>query len=204
MSKSIKAAERTLVRIKEQGRILELEYDGAMTEHMGTLWWGTAVGFRAMQKAALALSQDELWSRDDLYVVSAHPGPGVRDAIDYVTRVVARDRFKCVLDTGCQMKCNSSMKFEWWVSDGQRTAAVKLRPGFVPKEFYDLSDLLDTPEETKAVKRAFTVFKVNLSTRIWNAPLDENFSALVTDLPLMPGELPGVVDSAGYWDRVNA
>jgi hypothetical protein len=204
MPERLKPAEGVLVRIMDEGKLLELPYDGAMTEHQGTLWWGTAVGFRAMQVAALALSQEHLWSRDRLYVVSAHPGPGVRDAIDYVTRVVRRDRFQCVLDAGCGMKCNSSMKFEWWVSDAQRTAAIRLRSDFVPREFYDLSDLLGTDNETKAVKRAFNIFKVNLSTRIWNASLDENFFVDVSDKPLQPGVLPEAVKAEDYWAKVPA
>src|SRR5438034_5327321 len=73
----IKAAEGVTIRIKDQGKVLELDYDGAICQHPGSLWWGTAVGFRAMQAAAQALSQEDLWSRDNLYIVSGHPGPGV-------------------------------------------------------------------------------------------------------------------------------
>jgi hypothetical protein len=192
-------AEATLVRIKDHGTVEELDYSGAVTTHRGSLWWGTAVGYRAMQVAAQALSTDGLWSRDNLYIVCAHPGPGVRDAVDYVTRVVAGDRYKVVTDANCGMKCNSSMKFEWWVSDGQKTAFVKLRDDFVPREFYDLSDRLGTPVETKADRRMFEIFKVILSARIWAAPLDRNFSATVSDRPLAVGDLPSAVQHADYW-----
>ena len=84
---SVKAAEGVTIRIKDQGEVLELDYDGAICQHPGSLWWGTAVGFRAMQAAAQALSHDDLWSRDNLYIVSGHPGPGVKDTIEYVTGV---------------------------------------------------------------------------------------------------------------------
>ncbi len=67
--------DATIVRIRDKGAVKELAYDGAMTAHTGTLWWGTAVGYRAMQAAAQALSSDGLWSRDGLYVVGAHPAP---------------------------------------------------------------------------------------------------------------------------------
>jgi hypothetical protein len=72
--KPIKATEGVKIRIKDQGEVLELDYDGAVCQHPGSLWWGTAVGFRAMQAAAQALSQDDLWSRDNLYIVTGHPG----------------------------------------------------------------------------------------------------------------------------------
>ena len=58
---NVKAAEGVTIRIKDQGKVLELDYDGAVCQHPGSLWWGTAVGFRAMQVAAQALSQDDLW-----------------------------------------------------------------------------------------------------------------------------------------------
>lgn len=200
---AVKPVDATLVRIKDRGELRELDYHGAMTKHMGSLWWGTAVGYRAMQVAAMALSKDGLWSRDDLYIVGAHPGPGVRDAIDYVTGTVSRDRYKVVLDADCGMKCNSSMKFEWWVSDGQRTALVKLRDDFVPRAFYELSDRLGTDAETKEDKRMFEISKVTLSTRIWATPLDQNFSVEVIDCPLAPGELPADVQRDDYWDDIK-
>jgi hypothetical protein len=199
----VKPVDATVVRIKDHGEIKELDYNGAMTEHMGSLWWGTAVGYRAMQAAAQALSKDGLWSRDDLYVVGAHPGPGVRDAIDYVTSAAKRDRYKVVLEADCGMKCNSSMKFQWWVSDGRRTAAVKLREDFVPRAFYELSDRLGTDAETEEDERLFEISKVTLSTRIWAAPLERNFSVEVIDRPLAPGELPAEVLRTDYWDDLK-
>jgi hypothetical protein len=195
--------DATVVRIKDRGEIKEIDYNGAMTRHLGSLWWGTAVGYRAMQAAAEALSEDGLWSRDDLYVVGAHPGPGVRDAIDYVTGVVGRDRYNVVREPDCGMKCNSSMKFEWWVSDGRRTVFVKLREDFVPLAFYELSDRLGTKAETKEDKRQFEISKVTLSTRIWAAPLSRNFTVEVLDRPLAPGELPADVLRDDYWSDLK-
>ncbi|BAM90370.1 hypothetical protein S58_43850 [Bradyrhizobium oligotrophicum S58] len=200
---AITPVDATMVRIMDRGEIREIDYDGAMTRHVGSLWWGTAVGYRAMQAAAEALSIDGLWSRDNLYVVGAHPGPGVRDAIDHVTGVVGRDRYRVVLEADCGMKCNSSMKFEWWVSDGRRTASVKLRKDFVPRAFYELSDRLGTAAETKQDKRQFEIFKVTLSTRIWAAPLARNFNVEVVDRPLAPGELPAEVLRDDYWSDLE-
>jgi hypothetical protein len=200
---AVTPVDATVVRIKDRGEIKEIDYNGAMTAHLGSLWWGTAVGYRAMQAAAEALSKDGLWSRDDLYVVGAHPGPGVRDAIDYVTGVVGRDRYNVVREPDCGMKCNSSMKFEWWVSDGRRTVFVKLREDFVPRAFYELSDRLGTDAETKQDQRLFEISKVTLSTRIWAAPLSRNFSVEMLDRPLAPGELPADVQRDDYWSDLK-
>ena len=201
---AVKAAEGVTIRIKDQGEVLELDYDGAVCQHPGSLWWGTAVGFRAMQVAAQALSQDDLWDREKLYIVSGHPGPGVKDTIDYITGAASRDRYNVVVAEGCGMQCNSKMKYEWWVSDGEKTANINLRPDFVPREFYELTDRLEVNETVKEITKedikAFRIFKVNLSTRIWNFPLEESFRVEVTDQPLQPGELPEAARSKDYFD----
>ena len=201
---AVKAAEGVTIRIKDQGEVVELDYDGAVCQHPGSLWWGTAVGFRAMQVAAQALSQDDLWDREKLYIVSGHPGPGVKDTIDYITGAASRDRYNVVVAEGCGMQCNSKMKYEWWVSDGEKTANINLRPDFVPREFYDLTDRLEVNDTVKEITKedikAFRIFKVNLSTRIWNFPLEESFRVEVTDQPLQPGELPAAAQAKDYFD----
>ena len=202
---AVKAAEGVTIRIKDRGEVLELDYDGAVCQHPGSLWWGTAVGFRAMQVAAQALSQDDLWDREKLYIVSGHPGPGVKDTIDYITGAASRDRYNVVVAEGCGMQCNSKMKYEWWVSDGERTANINLRPDFVPREFYELTDRLEVNDTVKEITKedikAFRIFKVNLSTRIWNFPLEESFRVEVVDQPLQPGELPEAAKASDYFEQ---
>src|SRR5262245_7297491 len=97
VSERVEAAEGVTIRIMDRGQLLELDYDGAVCQHPGALSCGNAVGFRAMQAAALALSRHTLCDREHLCIVSGHPGPGVKDAIDYVADVSRRDRYKCIL-----------------------------------------------------------------------------------------------------------
>jgi hypothetical protein len=200
---STQAHSGTTIRVMEAGKLIELDYDGAMSAHAGSLWWGTAVAYRAMQVVAAALSRDGLWSRDQLTVVTAHPGGGVRDAVNYVTRAVEQKRFTVVSDKDCGMRCNSTMKYEWWVSDGEKTAHVALRSDFVPWNFYLLMDRLGKPDTTDADKAAFDIFKVNLSAKIWNYPLMESYSVSVVDRALQPGELPEAVKAPNFWDSVK-
>ena len=101
----------------------------------------------------------DLWSRDNLYVVTGHPGPGVKDTIDYVTGAASRDRYKTIVAEGCEMKCNSKMKYEWWVSDGEKTANINLRPDFVPRAFYS------SPIASKQTRLPRTISKRSVSSR---------------------------------------
>ncbi len=177
------------VQIVEGDKVIKLDYQGSMTNHTSSLWWGTAVGYRAMQMAAKALSDDYLWSRDNLRLVSGHPGPGVLDSLNFVTGCRDRGAITVMENANCTGRCNSEMTFEWWVSDDEKTAHVALREDFVPREFYELIDRRVYQENTAEDDRLFELYKVNLSTRLWVAALEDNFSVTYQD-PLAVGELP--------------
>lgn len=179
-----------LIRIVDDNKVLTLDYQEATAQHQRSLWWGTAVGYRAMQMAAIALSPKHLWRRDHLVVVSAHPGPGVLDSLNYVTHCADKGTLTVMENDNCVSRCNSQMKFEWWVSDGEKTAHVMLNEDFVPVEFYQLIDRRVYSETKADDDKLFELYKVNLSSRIWVAPLEENFTVEILP-PLAKGEIPG-------------
>ncbi len=181
--------EGLLIRVVDDGKVVTLDYQEATAIHQRALWWGTAVGYRAMQMAAKALSKTQLWSRDHLVVVSAHPGPGVLDSLNYVTRCADNGTLTVMQNDHCVNRCNSEMKFEWWVSDGEQTAHVMLREDFVPSEFYALIDRRVYSETKEADDKLFELYKVNLSSRIWVGSLEENFSVEYLP-PLAKGQIP--------------
>jgi hypothetical protein len=183
-------AQGLLIRIVDDNKVLTLDYQEATAQHQRSLWWGTAVGYRAMQMAALALSPKTLWRRDHLVVVSAHPGPGVLDSLNYVTHCADKGTLTVMENDNCVSRCNSQMKFEWWVSDGEKTAHVMLNEDFVPIEFYQLIDRRVYSETKAEDDKLFELYKVNLSSRIWVAPLEENFTVEILP-PLAKGEIPG-------------
>ncbi len=189
--------EGLLIRIVDNDQVVTLDYQNATAEHQRSLWWGTAVGYRAMQMAAIALSKDKLWSREHLTVVSGHPGPGVLDSLNFVTHCTNKGRLTVMQNDNCVSRCNSEMKFEWWVSDGQQTAHVLLRDDFVPREFYELIDRRVYSETRESDDKLFELYKVNLSARIWVAPLSENFSVKYLP-PLAIGEIP----TNHIWNKV--
>ncbi len=198
-SKEYIPAQGLLIRIVDQDKVLTLDYQEATAQHQRSLWWGTAVGYRAMQMAALALSKEQLWHRDHLVVVSAHPGPGVLDSLNYVTQCADKETLTVMENDNCVSRCNSQMKFEWWVSDGRQTAHVMLNEDFVPDEFYQLIDRRVYSETKADDDKLFELYKVNLSSRIWVAPLEENFTVEM-QAPLKKGELP----TNHAWNKVPA
>lgn len=168
----MRAAVGTTLRIADMGMPQILEYREALESHGGDSWFGVAVGFRMLQAAGLALSQPRLWDRRDLLVTSCHPGDGVRDAVEYVTRCVSRNRY--VLDcTGSG--CSRAMQFSWRVRHAGTVAAVHLRGDFVPDELFELLDRIGSSRELRQDRVRFASLKWELAEAIWQQPLARLF-----------------------------
>lgn len=184
------ALQRSKIQIADKGEVLTLDYAGARASHLGDASWGVAVGFRAMQAAAEKLSETNLWERDRLTVVSGHPGPGVRDAINYVTRCVERHRFSLFEELAGRTMCSRDMKYEWWLGDGQTAVAVRLRPDFVPERFYDLLDRLGSEQEQAKDRSQLDALKAELESRIWQEAIAASFRVESVPISAMRAKLP--------------
>jgi len=186
--------EETSLTIKVNGEPLLIDYRELEDFHCGDSWFGCTVGFRAMQVAATTFAKTSLWSRDNLYVISGHPGPGVKDAIDLVTLCVSMKRFR-LLDESTTKVCSRDMKFEWWLSNGHMTLHIKLHDNIVPEAFYQLLDILNsdksrTDDEQAKDRERFNQYKTDLSCQLWQQDLDALFTIKILATALKIGELP--------------
>ncbi|RZS31916.1 hypothetical protein EV687_2596 [Corticibacter populi] len=78
-------------------------------------------------------------ARADLDVLSGHPGPGVRDAFECVTRAVTRERY-CV-DTDlpwARHDPSRSRSYSFVLTAQMRHVRAILRPGVLPPRFFEL------------------------------------------------------------------
>ena len=182
-------AEDTSLTIKVNGESLLIDYRELENFHCGDSWFGCTVGFRAMQVAATTFAKTSDWSRDNLYIVSGHSGPGVKDAIDLVTHCVSAKRFR-LLDESAKKTCSRAMKFEWWLSDGGITVHIKLHDNIVPDAFYQLLDRLNTNAEQANDRKRFNQYKTDLSCQLWQQDLDNLFTVDILATVLKIGELP--------------
>lgn len=173
------AEERQALDILDDGRLERLDYDGLLQFHKGGAIWGASVAFRALQRAEQCLSEPMLWDRRSLMVTSAHPGPGVRDAIEYVTRCVSRGRYR-LTHPQREGQCHKDMQFAWWIDDGARTVSVTLRDGFVPGEFLALVDRIETPMEQPGDQERLGHLKAEITKQLWAESLDDLFHVIVS------------------------
>lgn len=172
------AGIRKQLQIADMGMPLTLDYDQALAAHGGESWFGVAVAFRMLQAAGRALSRRRLWDRQGLWVSSGHPGNGVRDAVEFVTRCVSRDRYRI---EGGGNGCGRAMRFVWRVGQGSEnggeTVLVRLREDFVPEELYQLLERIDSQYERRQDRVRFAALKWQLAEQVWREPLARLFGA---------------------------
>jgi hypothetical protein len=183
------SGEDTSLTIGVNGKPLLIDYHELEIFHRGDSWFGCTVGFRAMQVAATTFAKTSPWSRENLYIVSGHPGSGVKDAIDLVTQCVSAKRFR-LLDESASKACSRAMKFEWWLSNGSITVYIKLHDNIVPDAFYQLLDSLNTHNELATDRDRFKQYKQDLSCQLWHQSLDAAFNVAILPTPLRLGQHP--------------
>lgn len=162
------------IAIKDHQDIIEIGFDDVVKYHGYGSVTGAAVAFKALQAAFTEIFPDEPAPREKLSIVSGHPGPGVRDAVEMVTRAVTRGAY--TVNTALpQARWNPyreiSFSFVVTVADGRR-AEVAFREGVLPARFFDLMEavrLHDTGKEQQELDR----LKRTLATRILVGPTAE-------------------------------
>jgi hypothetical protein len=177
-----------ILEILEDGQLQRLTYTGLLAFHGGNAVWEASVGYRAMQAAGWALSHEQLWDRKYLFVVSAHPGPGVRDAIEFVTQCVSRKRFQ-LLDPHRPAVCNQHMQFRWWVTHHDRTVDVELKKGFAPAQFFELLERVGSDRGTPSDSLNLEKLKADLTERLWDEPLTALFDVTASGKSTVPDRL---------------
>lgn len=158
------------ILIRDHGRLIELHYASLLEYHGDGALAGAAIGFQAMACAAARLSgARRVWDRRDLHVVSWHHGPGVRDAIEFVTRAVTRNRYTQHADGG---SCARLDAFRFLLRERALEVSVALRPGVVSEEFFALASL---PQRDAAQEIALVRLKAEVAERVITSPAERLF-----------------------------
>ncbi|MBP0574642.1 hypothetical protein J8J27_28435, partial [Mycobacterium tuberculosis] len=78
------------IRILDHGSELVVRFDACVAFHGRTSIGGLALGFRLMQRALADLAPGRVPERDEIRFRTAFPGPGLRDAVEMVSRAATR------------------------------------------------------------------------------------------------------------------
>ncbi|MEW8185496.1 MAG: hypothetical protein AB2794_10845 [Candidatus Thiodiazotropha endolucinida] len=164
----------TDIHIIDNGVLVTRSFEEALKFHLGNAYWGCALAFRMLQYAAQLLSREKTWERQDLTIESGHPGPGVRDTIEYVTGCVSAGRFQLTCATG-ETRCVSDMDYSWRVNDGKQYLTLTLADGIVSSEFLQLLDIINRNEANEHHYERLESLKKAMMEKIWSLDLEQAF-----------------------------
>ena len=174
------------IHIRDRGRALLLDYELFLDYHDGGALAGAAIGWRAMERAAQLLSEEQIWDRRALSVGARHAGPGVRDALEYVTRCFTRERFHAASEHGGAGPCGSAADFQFTVSDGRRVASLQLREGIVPAGFFAAVRACRAAPESEDARYQLSEHKRQVASIIAGCELRDLFIVELTPLMRLP------------------
>lgn len=163
------------IHILDHGVPLHLSHAGMLDYHGGGALAGAAIAWRAMEAAALALSRETLWDRRDLRVRIAHDGPGVRDAVEYVTRAITRGSLEIDAATPHLDACASHLAFRFVLWNPGQGVVLQLKPGAVAAEFFETVQALRTQGASPALQRQLVHWKRTVAASVMEQTLDALF-----------------------------
>ncbi|QDP26118.1 hypothetical protein [Bradyrhizobium cosmicum] len=123
-----------------------------------------AIVFQAQRAAIALLSPEAIPARGDISIVSGHPGPGVRDAFEFVTRAVTRGAY--TVDRArpdARFVPGQDISYSFRMTIAERTAEIALLPGVLPERFFDL---VFNKSRTAAQERELSALKRSIAEQV--------------------------------------
>jgi formylmethanofuran dehydrogenase subunit E len=143
-------------------------------KYRGNVCPGVVLSFRATQLAILELWKDEIPKRGDFKITSALPTQGSKDAFEFITRVITREKganFKLKIPKGADIKniSKDNFTFTFVRKSTNEQIKIRVREGVFPEGFFELRKKvklnLPTPA-TQVEKRTFKQTKQRLRNRL--------------------------------------
>ncbi len=123
---------------------ISIGFDAVAAYHGQAALAMLAITFQGLRATLPILSPDRPAQRTALSVISGHPGPGVRDAFEFVTRVVTRDAY--VIDRSlplARFNPTADISYSFMISLGDRKVRAALNPGVLPPQFFEFLAMKD-------------------------------------------------------------
>ena len=138
----------------------------------------TALMFRLFARALADLSPEKPPERSDLSVLTAFPGPGILDCIEYVTRARTLNDGRLVIDTDAgpaEAPIALKGRFYFEVGVGRQRRGYWPSEGYFDRAFLNMVAAYQGGRNTPEEETAYQSFKQQLIGRILGAPEDTLF-----------------------------
>jgi hypothetical protein len=86
-----------VVRVMGEEEPIDIGFDSVVAYHGQAALAMLAITFQGLRATLPKLSPSRAPERSAITVVSGHPGPGVRDAFEFVTRAVTRKAYTSIV-----------------------------------------------------------------------------------------------------------
>lgn len=162
-----------VVSIMGEEEIIAIPFSAVAAFHGQAALAMLAVTFQALRLALGRLSPDRAPRRADISVVSGHPGPGVRDAFEFVTRAVTRGVYQVDRSLPqARLAPGADMSYSFRVTVGDVSAELALRPDALPERFFALNF---TRNRTAEDEIELSRLKRSVAARVLAAPPEDLF-----------------------------
>lgn len=133
-----------------------------------------AIMFQGLRAAFAKLSPNIPPRRKDIVIVSGHPGPGVRDAFEFVTRAVTRNAY--TIDRSlpdARLNPRADMSYSFRITLGDKTMVAALRDNVLPQRFFEFVSM---PHRSPAEEAEFSSLKRQIAVRVLTSEPDSLFA----------------------------
>lgn len=171
------------IAIRDHDDLLELTFADVEKYHGQWAIGGAALGFQVLRAGLQALFPDAPPRRDEISIVTGHPGPGFRDAFELVTRAVTR-RAYLVDKSRPDGRYNpfNDHAYSWSVAraDGL-SAEIVLREDLIPFRFFELWDRLGRDVATAEDRLELNTVKRQVADDVLARSLEELFTVTLRE-----------------------
>ena len=131
------------LRLAGEEEAFDIRFPALVAYHGQSALAMLAITFQGLRAALAHLAPASPPLRADMKVVSGHPGPGVRDAFEFVTRANTRGVY--IVDRSlprARLNPKADLSYSFRLTLKDRTVEGALRAGVLPQRFFDLFELV--------------------------------------------------------------
>ncbi|WP_245325209.1 hypothetical protein [Bradyrhizobium sp. CCH5-F6] len=155
------AGKDSAITIMAEEEPVEIGFPMVAAYHGQSALAMAAIVFQAQRAAFAVLSPGKIPARRDISIVSGHPGPGVRDAFEFVTRAVTRGAYSVDRTLSeARLVPGHDISYSFRITLGERTVEMALRPGVLPERFFEL---VFAKDRTTAQERELSALKRSIA-----------------------------------------
>jgi len=155
--------------VVDHGETIAFSFADLMAYHGPVSPGGVAIAFKVLQRGLPLLEPDGAPQRREIAARTAFPGPGARDAFEYVLRAVTGERYVVDASLG-RPDLGTRARFVFRLAYRGRVVDLALRDGFVSEEFIELAGRDERNPEQEA---RLTQLKRELADRVMSASAED-------------------------------